>query len=408
MKVFLFDLLAYGKHFDEYKADRFLPYPLPGSHFDAETAARTYEEHLAAWEEMDRLGFDGVGLNEHHTTPHGLMCSPNMMAAVGAQRTKNLKFLILGELLPLHNPLRIAEEIAMADCMSKGRVWPGFARGVPREYRVYDVPMSESRARFEESFDIIMKAWTEDVFSHQGKFWSFKNMAIWPRPYQQPHPKLWVPFSGSKETIQWAARHNINAVIPDNTPGFLEDIVGYFARCLAENGHRITPDHICLFSDAYVAPSKAQAIEEYSPYFLYFNQTLWHHGSLTKEDIAKAEAGSAPGPTPAAPPPSLDYVRPENLAAAVLDRAKIRNITQADIDARVDSGELNWGPPKEVAERLIASAEHTGANTILLNVNVGAMSHELFLEQIRRFGREVLPILQAHEVKSVPAAREYA
>ena len=76
-------------------------------------------------------------LNEHHTTPHGLMNSPNMMAAVGAQHTKNLKFLLLGNLMPLHNPLRIAEELAMADCMSHGRILSGFARGVPREYKVY-------------------------------------------------------------------------------------------------------------------------------------------------------------------------------------------------------------------------------------------------------------------------------
>src|ERR1700722_6875595 len=142
MKVYLWDLLAYGKHFDEYKAERFLPYPLPAKHFDPAIAARTYNEHLEAWEELDRLGFDGVALNEHHTTPHGLMNSPNMMAAVGAQRTKRLKFLMLGNLLPLHNPLRIAEELAMADCLSNGRILPGFARGIPREYKAYHIPMA--------------------------------------------------------------------------------------------------------------------------------------------------------------------------------------------------------------------------------------------------------------------------
>ena len=83
MKVFIFDLLPYGKHFDQYKASKYLPYPLPSDHYDREIAARTYEQHLQIWEEMDKLGFDGVGLNEHHTTPHGLMNSPNMMAAVG-------------------------------------------------------------------------------------------------------------------------------------------------------------------------------------------------------------------------------------------------------------------------------------------------------------------------------------
>ena len=139
---------------------------------------------------MDRLGFDGVGLNEHHTTPHGLMNSPNMMAAVGAQHTKNLKFLLLGNLLPLHNPLRIAEELAMADCMSRGRILSGFARGVPREYNVYNVPMSESRARFEEAVDIVLKAWTEDVFNYQGKFWSYKDISIWPRPFSSRYPPV--------------------------------------------------------------------------------------------------------------------------------------------------------------------------------------------------------------------------
>src|SRR6476660_5450342 len=178
MQIFLFDLLPFDRHFDEFKPGRHMPFPLPGSHFDPEIAARSYEQHLAVWEEMDRLGFDGVGLNEHHTTPHGLMISPNMMAAAASQRTKKLKFLILGNLLPIHNPLRIAEELAMADCLSRGRILSGFARGVPREYNVYNVPMAESRRRFEEAVDIIMKAWKEPQFSHDGKYWQMKDIAI--------------------------------------------------------------------------------------------------------------------------------------------------------------------------------------------------------------------------------------
>jgi hypothetical protein len=101
---------------------------------------------------------------------------------------------------------------------------------------------------------------------------------------------------------------------------------------------------------------------------------------------------------------SYDYVRAENRAVAELDRAKIRNTTMADIEARVTSGKLAWGPPKEVADMLIAAAEHAGANSLLIQFNLGAMPHELFLEQVRRFGRDVLPRLQAHQVKRVPAA----
>ena len=101
---------------------------------------RTYEEHLRCWEEMDRLGYDGVGFNEHHTSPYGLMNSPNLLAAAAAQRTKRLKLLIYGNLLPIHDPLRLAEELAMLDCLSNGRIISGFARGIPREHNVYDVP----------------------------------------------------------------------------------------------------------------------------------------------------------------------------------------------------------------------------------------------------------------------------
>ena len=396
MKVFVFDLLPYGKHFDQYKESKYLPYPLPRDHFDPEIAARTYEEHLLCWEEMDKLGFDGVGLNEHHTTPHGLMNSPNMMAAVGAQRTKRLKFLLLGNLVPLHNPLRIAEELAMADNLSRGRILSGFARGVPREYNVYGVPMSESRARFEEAVDIILKAWTEDVFSYQGKFWSYKDIAIWPRPYQQPHPPVWVPFTGSKETIEWAGRHNFSAVIPDHHRGLTQDIVGYFAKQLAANGRRITPEHICFFADAYVAQDRAAAIREYSPFYLYFVHTLWHHGSL--------EQKSSPQSTGYLSSSSYDYIKPENRVGAGVDREGMQRTTLADIERKIDVGELAWGSSKEVTERLIEGAERMGANTLLLNMNVGAMSYDVFLEQIRRFGKEVLPKLQAHQVTRVPAA----
>ena len=103
---------------------------------------RTYAEHLDAWEAMDRLGYDGVGFNEHHTSPYGLMNSPNLLAAAAAQRTKRLKLLIYGNLLPLHDPLRLAEELAMLDCLSNGRLVSGFARGIPREYNVYGVPLA--------------------------------------------------------------------------------------------------------------------------------------------------------------------------------------------------------------------------------------------------------------------------
>jgi alkanesulfonate monooxygenase SsuD/methylene tetrahydromethanopterin reductase-like flavin-dependent oxidoreductase (luciferase family) len=396
MKVFVFDLLAYGENLDHLKVGTELPYPLSKRHFRPEVAVRTYAEHLDAWEELDRLGYDGVGFNEHHCSPYGLMNSPNLMAASAAQRTKRLKLLIYGNLLPLHEPLRLAEELAMLDCLSNGRLISGFARGIPREYQVHNVPLALSRARFEEAFDIVTRAWTEDVFSYEGRFWSYKDVAIWPRPVQRPYPPIMIPIVGSKESIEFAGRHNIPITPGLAGGGLRDDIIRHYARSLAAAGHRVTPNHLSLALNAYVADSKAQAVKEVAPYHLYFNRTLFSHGSFT-ETVAQREVGYVSQT-------STDYVRPENQRAAALLREDFRNMTMTDIERMAEH--MPWGTPSEVAERIIAAAEAAGANMVQIGFNRGAMPQDMFLEQIRRFARDVLPRLQAYEVQQVPAATE--
>src|ERR1700682_3449860 len=397
MKVFVFDLLAYGEQLDHLKVGSELPYPLSNRYFKADVAVRTYAEHLEAWEEMDRLGYDGDGFNEHHCSPYGLMHSPNLMAPAAAQRTKNLNLLIYGNLLPLHEPLRLAEELAMIDCLSKGRLVSGFARGIPREYQVHNIPLSESRARFEEAYDIITRAWTEEVFSYEGKFWSYKDVALWPRPVQQPHPPIWMPIVGSKESIEFAGAHNL-PITPGlgRARGLRDDIIRYYAQCLAQAGHRITPDHLSLGITAYVADSKAQALKEYGPHILYFNRTLFSHGNFTETEALRQSGYSTSA--------STDYVRPENLRAAANLRSEFRNLTMAQLEEQAET--LPEGPAREVAQRIIDAAESAGANQVQLAINRGALPHHLFMAQIERFAREVLPRLQAHEVKRVPAAEE--
>jgi alkanesulfonate monooxygenase SsuD/methylene tetrahydromethanopterin reductase-like flavin-dependent oxidoreductase (luciferase family) len=394
MRVFVFDLLPYAEHLDHLKNGRELPWPLPKRHFKPEVAVRTYAEHLDAWEELDRLGYDGVGFNEHHTSPYGLMNSPNLLAASAAQRTKTLKLLIYGNLLPLHEPLRLAEELAMLDCLSNGRLISGFARGIPREHNVFNVPMRESRARFEEAWEIIHRAWAEEVFSFEGRFWRYHDVAIWPRPVQQPHPPVWIPVTGSKETIEWAARHNLPITPGLGHRGLREDVVRYYAQQLELNGFKLEPDHLILQATAYVADSKAQAIKEAGPYTLYFNQTLFSHGNITETSLQAQEGyvNSA----------SFDYVRLENRDAVSGDRERYRGMTMESL-TRLAEG-LPWGTADEVRQRLIDEADHAGASTLVVNMNRGAMPHEQFVEQIRRFAHEVLPALQAHRVGAVPVA----
>ncbi len=399
MKVFVFDLLAYGEQLDHLKSGSELPYPLAKKHFKPEVAARTYAEHLDAWEELDRLGYDGVGFNEHHCSPYGLMNSPNLLAAAAAQRTKSLKLLIYGNLLPLHEPLRLAEELAMLDCMSNGRLISGFARGIPREYQVHNVPLADSRARFEEAFDIITRAWSEEVFSYKGRYWSYEDAALWPRPLQQPRPPIWMPIVGSKELIEFAAAHDL-PITPGlgRSRGLRDDIIRHYARCLERAGHHITPDHLSLGISAYVASSKAEAVREMGPHHLYFNRTLFSHGNFT-ETSRQRETGYSSAA-------STDYVRPENLRAAQFAREDFRNLTMADVERQAE--EMPWGTAEEVTRRIIDAADSAGADNVQVSLNRGVLPHEMFIEQIRRFAQDVLPVLQAHRVARVPLAEEVA
>lgn len=398
MQVFVFDLTPYGDNLEHLKVGKELPWPLPKKYFKPEIAARTYAEHLEAWEELDRLGYDGVGFNEHHTSPYGLMNSPNIMAAAASQRTKKIKLLMYGNLLPLHEPLRLAEELAMLDCISNGRIISGFARGIPREYNVFGVSQPQSRARFEEAWEIIFRAWTEESFSFEGKFWTYRDVALWPRPMQQPHPPIWIPVTSSKESIEWAAQHNFPITPGAGSKGLREDIIRYYAKCLANYGHRITPDHLKISANVYVADSKAQAVKETGPYHLYFNRTLFSHGNVTEANLQR-DAGYISNS-------SLDYVRPENLAAAARSREDYRDMTMEDVERQAEN--MPWGTAEEVIRRIVDDADHAGSNTVTVSLNRGAMPHEMFMNQIQRFAREVLPALQAHEVKTVPLADDIA
>jgi alkanesulfonate monooxygenase SsuD/methylene tetrahydromethanopterin reductase-like flavin-dependent oxidoreductase (luciferase family) len=236
------------------------------------------------------------------------------------------------------------------------------------------------------------------VFSYQGKFWSYKDVAMWPRPVQQPGPEIWIPVVGSKESIEFAARKNA-VITPGLAPGGLQhDIIRYYAKCLAQQGRKITPNHLSLGMSVYVADSKEQAVKEYGPHHLYFNRTLFSHGNFTETSLQR-QAGYATQS-------STDYVRPENLKAAEHARENFRDMTMADVAAMAER--MPWGTPKEVTDKIIEIADQAGANMIQIGFNRGVLPQELFLEQIRRFGRDVLPALQAHEVTRVRPADEAA
>jgi alkanesulfonate monooxygenase SsuD/methylene tetrahydromethanopterin reductase-like flavin-dependent oxidoreductase (luciferase family) len=395
MQVFVFDWLAYGESVDKFRVDGVMP-RLGKRHFNPQAAVDTYSQHLEAWVELERQGFDGIAINEHHGTPFGLGNSPNLIAAAIARMTQKLKILIYANLLPIHEPLRLAEELAMLDCLSNGRLIAGVGRGAPREYKIFNIPMAESRGRFEECFEVMRRAWVEESFSFDGQFYKYKDVSIWPRPVQQPHPPVWVPITSSRETIEWAAANDV-AITPGIFAGPVrEDTIRHYARCQARHGRKVTPRHLNVMIDCYVADSKAKAVEEYGPYLMYLFNTLLVYDHVRQKDVQKGYYSST----------AFEHLRQGSKGTLAEDATVFTEWNMDTVRAAAES--MPIGSADEVTERIIAECNEAGASSVLLVCNRGDMPQEMFLNQIRRIGSEVLPRLQAHQVKSVPFAEDIA
>jgi alkanesulfonate monooxygenase SsuD/methylene tetrahydromethanopterin reductase-like flavin-dependent oxidoreductase (luciferase family) len=154
---------------------------------------------------MDHTGYDAVWLAEHHFTSFSVCPSPHMLATIAAERTKTLRIGMAVSLAAFYHPLRLAEEIALLDVLSGGRVNWGAGRGFARqEFEAFEIPPAESAARFRETVEIVLKAWTTDRLTCRGEYFAFDDVEVLPKPTQTPHPPVWIAAS-SEPAIEWAA-----------------------------------------------------------------------------------------------------------------------------------------------------------------------------------------------------------
>src|SRR3712207_101620 len=209
MRFFFFHLMPYADLDLDYDREHKSSWvTLPNRYYDPEKGAALYHRYLDELEYAASLGFEGVSVNEHHQTAYGLMPAPNVFAGMLARRIGDAaKICILGRALPvLSNPLSVAEEFAILDNVTRGRIITGFVRGIGAEYHSLAVNPTESHERFHEAHDLIVQAWTRPgPFAFEGKHYNFPHVNLWPRPYQTPHPPIWIPSQGSRETIEFAA-----------------------------------------------------------------------------------------------------------------------------------------------------------------------------------------------------------
>jgi alkanesulfonate monooxygenase SsuD/methylene tetrahydromethanopterin reductase-like flavin-dependent oxidoreductase (luciferase family) len=189
---------------------------------------------------MDRTGYDAVWLAEHHFTTYSVCPSVHLMALEVAHRTERLRIGTAVSLAALYHPLRLAEEVALLDVLTGGRVNWGAGRGFERlEFDNFGVPMNETASRFREAVDVVLAAWTQERLTFHGDFWNFDDVEVLPKPFQRPHPPTWVAAT-SPEAIAWAAARG-HEILMDPHATFAEIGAKYDSYCAARQAAGFPP-----------------------------------------------------------------------------------------------------------------------------------------------------------------------
>ena len=382
MKVSMFHLMPHRDLPEDFE-DRYhsVWVDIPWSELaEPDQVGQYYNWTLDELEYADQMGMDGVCVNEHHQNAYGFMPGPNLMGAALARRTTNSALVQMGATLPATSPpQRIAEEYAMLDCISGGRLVAGMPLGSAQDINFcYGIPPLEQRERYREAHDLIVQAWTrKDVFIFNGKYTQLRYVNTWPKPIQQPHPPVWVPGSGSASTTDFAAEHdycycflsywgaNAGAAV---TSGFWER--------LEQLGKDRNPYRLGFLQLVVVSESDARAEEEYFEHIQYFYNKCLHQPSFF-----------------AAPPGQVDYQsmvrgirRGTNIQALLGDSWK--DWTFQDY---IDSGTVIGGSPQSVADQLEEAVRKLRVGNLMVLLHIGSMPHELTKKNIAMFSKEVLP-----------------
>jgi alkanesulfonate monooxygenase SsuD/methylene tetrahydromethanopterin reductase-like flavin-dependent oxidoreductase (luciferase family) len=322
-----------------------------------------YQDILAQIELGDALGFDTVWLGElHFSRTFSILAAPLMVLAAAAQRTTRIRLGTAVTLLPLHSPVKIAEEAATADILSNGRLEFGVGRGTaPVHYAGYDIPQEESRERFEEALEFILQAWTHESFSFQGKYYRARDLVLVPRPVQTPHPPVRIA-ANSPDTFPIAGRRGfpIFATPLINPPDKLREGLAVYRDTLPAG----TRGDTALAFPVHVTTSRAQARRECEPSLLrFFREAGERLRPLGEVDIKTYEA-----------------------FRQVL--ARIDRVTYEDVD-----GEMGvFGDPEYCVQRVQALRRDYQMDEFICYFNQGGiMDHAMVRQSMTLFAREVLP-----------------
>jgi alkanesulfonate monooxygenase SsuD/methylene tetrahydromethanopterin reductase-like flavin-dependent oxidoreductase (luciferase family) len=315
--------------------------------------AALFARYLDLWVRDEALGFEGIFFSEHHYG-RSYSASPNLLIAALASRTNRLRLGVMGLVLPYYHPARVVEEIGMLDHLTGGRLEIGTAIGVPQELSRMNIPMAEARERNDEIVAVIDAALTDRVVSHRGKYFSFSNLRILPRPLQQPSPPRWTTVV-SADSARRAARRRIKISTGFNSTQKIGQIFDAYREEAEAAGFHAGPEYFALRRRVTVAPTSDQARR-------YAAAVADRLKSFVAEDERlNTNVPDAPAPT--------------------------GGFTLSD-------DEFITGTPQDVAQSIIAQCHAVGAGHFLTVLNWSAPVDEV-AEAHELFGRGAIPLLRA-------------
>ena len=357
----------------------------PNKYFDPDKGHALYQRYLSELVLADKLGFDAIVVNEHHNTVYSMMATPNLIAAALIPQTTNARICVWGTPPNFMLPNRLAEEYAILDVMSKGRLEIALPLGTGMEYWSNPVNPATAREKFKESLKIMLQAWTEDgPTTHYGNFYTYRFLNPWPRPYQRPHPPCYVVGTGSPETIEIAAELGFGYASVFVTQQRSRELNETLRQRAAHYGHNLRPDQLPLLTFVYVAETQERAEQEY---IVHLQRFFEDYARTTPQYLA---------------PPGYLSVDQLKQRAALADKLH----GGFDFQAISKSFFIAVGTPDKVANQLGEWSQWMKTNHFNCVMHVADMPHWKAVKNLTLMAEEVMPRLRSRVQPALRAAAE--
>lgn len=362
---------------------------LPTDFYDKALAQRALDDYVEAFVLAERLGFDGILHSEQHNGPIGLSTQGMVTSAYLAARTERILIAAVGPILNAYlSPIRLAEEVALVDMYSHGRLILGLPMGLGAQYHSYGVTdPSVARLRFNEAHDLLIRAMTEPgPFEFQGEFFHVPYVNLWPRPVQDPHPPIWVPAAGSKESLDLCAKHRYTYQAVLTPWNVLKRNCETFREACRQHGYEADPKQIASVFVVHVAETDAQARREAEPHVMWLFQNFFRS---TFQDAF------APG-----------HVSEASLRGMMSGGYRSRDISEMTWEDLEEAGWLIAGSPDTVAERLEQRTGEIGSGRVIMFADHGSAPAWMIQKSLTLFAEQVMPRFRGPDGKPVWARED--